>query len=330
MRALCILIGYHTSLLSAITVMAILFWLRIGTKLTKHISIAIQHFKLISVPIIHCYTWILWWGRVELKLFICRDGKGRIDLEAATLVLLLWAVRLKCYRNKMDVRLVVLMVTLLYYVDLMSLLPVGLVVKSVDDNVGPMAMSMSGDGGVPDCCHVTGNNEIDDDDDDVQVQLSASSTKDSTSEGGSNDGGDNFFIEDDDDNNLFGDSDDEGENSNKEEREEESNDGVEGGEDDEEDDDNNDDDSALEDDSEENDEDDDIFAEIQKDRDINVFLIFEELFKKRFGEEPPKAQMNLCKFLHPDRYFFVQCYHIVAVHPAAQIYLVRDLAFSVQ
>jgi hypothetical protein len=51
----------------------------------------------------------------------------------------------------------------------------------------------------------------------------------------------------------------------------------------------------------------------------------EELIEKRFGNEPPKAQMNLCKFLHPDREYFVQCYHIVAVHPATQIYVVNDL-----
>jgi hypothetical protein len=229
-------------------------------------------------------------------------------------------VRSKRYGNEMDVRLVVVITTFLYCIDVMPLLPVGLVVKSVDDNVGPMAMSMSSNEGVPDCFHVTINNEIDDDDDDddVQVQLLAS-TMDSTSQGGSDDGGDNFFVEDDD-NALFEDSDDEGEDTKEEEREEESNDDVEDGEEDGDDDDNDDEDSAVEDDSEENDEDNDIFAEIEKD-----FIVFEELKKERFGKEPPKAQMNSCKFLHPDRECFVECYHIVTVHPAAQTNIVKDL-----
>jgi hypothetical protein len=48
-----------------------------------------------------------------------------------THVLLLWTVRSKRYGNEMDVRLVVVISTFLYYVDLMPLLPVGLVVKSV-------------------------------------------------------------------------------------------------------------------------------------------------------------------------------------------------------
>jgi hypothetical protein len=162
------------------------------------------------------------------------------------------------------------------------------------------------------------------DDDDVEVQMSAS-TKDSMSQEGSDKSGDNFFIEDDDDYV----SDNDGENSKEDEREEESDEGVEGGEDDDndedDDDDNNDDDSYAASDSDEIDEDDDIFADIEKDRDVDVFLIFEELVEKRYGEQLPKAQMNLCEFLHPDREYFVDCYHIVAVHPAAQIYLVRDL-----
>jgi hypothetical protein len=240
--------------------MALLLWWRVGTKLTKLVSIATQHFKLILVPIVCCYTSILRWGRAQLK-FIHRDGKAGLVLEAVSHMLLLWAVRSKHSGIKMDVRLVVVITTFLYYVDLMPLLPVGLVVKYVDDNVGPMAMSMSSDGGVPDCSHGTINNKIDNDDDDVEVQLLASS-KDITSQGGSDDCGDNFFVKEDDNNNLFGDSDDEGENTKEEEREEESNDGVKVGEDDEEEDDNKDKDSALEDDSEENDEDDDIFAEI--------------------------------------------------------------------
>jgi hypothetical protein len=160
----------------AMTVMALLFWWRVGTKLTKFVSIATQHFKLISVPIVCCYTWIPRWVRVQLK-FIHRDGKARLVLEAVTHVLLLWTVRSKHYGNEMDVRLVVVIATFLYYVDSMPLLPVGLLGKSVDDNVGPMAMSMSSDGGVPDRSHVTINNEIDNDDNAVEVQLSASTIR---------------------------------------------------------------------------------------------------------------------------------------------------------
>jgi hypothetical protein len=89
---------------------------------------------------------VLQWVRAQLKS-IHRDGKVRLVLEAVTHMLLLWTVRSKLDGNERNVRLVVVITTFLY-VDPIPLLPVGLLFKSVDDDVRPMSMSMSSDGGV--------------------------------------------------------------------------------------------------------------------------------------------------------------------------------------
>ena len=67
---------------------------------------------------------------------------------AVTHVLLLWMMRSKLDDNESNMRLVVVITTTFLYVDPMPLLPVGLLVKSVDDDMRPMTMSMSSDGGV--------------------------------------------------------------------------------------------------------------------------------------------------------------------------------------
>jgi hypothetical protein len=56
-------------------------------------------------------------------------------------------MRSKLDGNESNVRLVVVIVTFLY-VDPMPLLPVGLLAKSVDDDLRPMTMLLSSDGGV--------------------------------------------------------------------------------------------------------------------------------------------------------------------------------------
>jgi hypothetical protein len=62
-------------------------------------------------------------------------------------MLLLWMMRSKLDGKKSNVRLVVVITTFLY-VNPMPLLPVGLLVKSVDDDVRPMTVLMPNDGGV--------------------------------------------------------------------------------------------------------------------------------------------------------------------------------------
>ena len=152
MRALCTLICFHTSfvimfIVTSVHALAMLLW-RVRTKLTKLVSIgAAHHFKLILVAIIHCYTLVLRWLMAQLKS-IHRDKKVKLVLEAVTHVLWLWMMRSKLDGIKSNVRLVVVITTTFLYVDPMPLLPVGLLVKSVDDDMRPMTMSMSSDGGV--------------------------------------------------------------------------------------------------------------------------------------------------------------------------------------
>ena len=44
------------------------------------------------------------------------------------------------------------------------------------------------------------------------------------------------------------------------------------------------------------------------------------------GCKPPSAaRKDLSEFLQEKRTAFVKCYHIIAVHPTTQVYLVRDL-----
>ena len=63
----------------------------------------------------------------------------------------------------------------------------------------------------------------------------------------------------------------------------------------------------------------------RRDYKVDIFLIFEEL-KAVHGCEPPSAaRKDLSEFLQERRKAFVKCYHIIAVHPTAQVYLVRDL-----
>ena len=61
-----------------------------------------------------------------------------------------------------------------------------------------------------------------------------------------------------------------------------------------------------------------------KDREVDIFLIFEEMVAVD-GKASPTARKDLCEFLHDKRHSFVKCFHVVAVHPKAQVYLVRDL-----
>ena len=61
------------------------------------------------------------------------------------------------------------------------------------------------------------------------------------------------------------------------------------------------------------------------DYEVDIFLIFEEL-KAVHGCQPPSAaRKDLSEFLQEKRTAFVKCYHIIAVHPTTQVYLVRDL-----
>ena len=60
------------------------------------------------------------------------------------------------------------------------------------------------------------------------------------------------------------------------------------------------------------------------DFDIDIFLVFEEVTSFE-GKMPPTARKDLTEFLHDKRKAFVKCYHVIAVNPTAQVYLVRDL-----
>jgi hypothetical protein len=57
---------------------------------------------------------------------------------------------------------------------------------------------------------------------------------------------------------------------------------------------------------------------------VDVFLIFEEM-QSVGGQGPPSARKDLSEFLNEHRKPFIMCYHVVAVNPTAQVYLVRDL-----
>jgi hypothetical protein len=60
------------------------------------------------------------------------------------------------------------------------------------------------------------------------------------------------------------------------------------------------------------------------DIDIDIFLVFEEVASVE-GKMPPTTRKDLTEFLHDKRKAFVKCYHVIAVNPTAQVYLVRDL-----
>jgi NAD-dependent dihydropyrimidine dehydrogenase PreA subunit len=57
---------------------------------------------------------------------------------------------------------------------------------------------------------------------------------------------------------------------------------------------------------------------------VDIFLIFEET-KSVNGKEAPLGRKDLCEFMEMRRQPFIHCYHIVAVHPAAQVYITQDL-----
>jgi hypothetical protein len=56
-----------------------------------------------------------------------------------------------------------------------------------------------------------------------------------------------------------------------------------------------------------------------------VFLIYEELSPPVDGKPTPTARKDLSEFLQDKRRPFIRCFHVIAVHPTAQVYLVRDL-----
>jgi hypothetical protein len=62
---------------------------------------------------------------------------------------------------------------------------------------------------------------------------------------------------------------------------------------------------------------------------VDVFIIFEELQKSKYGEDPPTPKKDSCEFLEANNKDFIKCYHIVAVHPTAQVYIVWDLHLAV-
>ena len=64
---------------------------------------------------------------------------------------------------------------------------------------------------------------------------------------------------------------------------------------------------------------------IEHDVDVDIFLIYEELGVSDDGKEPPTARKDLCEFLQIKRRPFIKCFHIIAVHASAQVYLARDL-----
>ena len=57
---------------------------------------------------------------------------------------------------------------------------------------------------------------------------------------------------------------------------------------------------------------------------VDMFLIFEEL-QTLVGKELLTAKKDLGEFLHIKRQPFIKCFHLIAVHPTAQVYLARDL-----
>jgi hypothetical protein len=60
------------------------------------------------------------------------------------------------------------------------------------------------------------------------------------------------------------------------------------------------------------------------DNDVDIFLVFEELTPME-GKSPPTARKDLCEYLNDKRRPFVKGFHVIAVNPAAQVYLTRDL-----
>jgi hypothetical protein len=58
---------------------------------------------------------------------------------------------------------------------------------------------------------------------------------------------------------------------------------------------------------------------------VDVFLIYEELKLPVDGKLTPTARKDLSEFLQEKRRPFIRCFHVIAVHPTAQVYLVRDL-----
>jgi hypothetical protein len=60
-----------------------------------------------------------------------------------------------------------------------------------------------------------------------------------------------------------------------------------------------------------------------------VFIIVEELQEHAVWGKPPKTKQGLCEFLEKGRKNFIKCYHVIAVNPIAQVYLLRDLHLSV-
>jgi len=60
-----------------------------------------------------------------------------------------------------------------------------------------------------------------------------------------------------------------------------------------------------------------------KDYDVDMFLIYEEL--EAVDGKVPTARKDLCEFLQIKRQPFVKYFHVIVVHPTAQVYLARDL-----
>jgi hypothetical protein len=61
------------------------------------------------------------------------------------------------------------------------------------------------------------------------------------------------------------------------------------------------------------------------DANVDIFLIFEEMLTAVDGHETPTSRNDLSKFLQDKRMPFIKCFHVIAVHPTTQLYLVRDL-----
>ena len=60
------------------------------------------------------------------------------------------------------------------------------------------------------------------------------------------------------------------------------------------------------------------------DANVDMFLLYEELGMTD-GKSPPTPKKDLSEFLHVKRRIFVKRFHVLAVHPTAQLYLARDL-----
>jgi hypothetical protein len=62
--------------------------------------------------------------------------------------------------------------------------------------------------------------------------------------------------------------------------------------------------------------------QVDSDTNVDVFIIFEEIGKAKDGREPPTPKKDCCEFLEEERKDFIKCFHIIAVHPTAQVYIV--------